>query len=241
MQTAGQYLDISGNTSPSLLSPEIVGHYPFNLKSDREISLQKFTAFFGSRGIIPDFYNKYLQRFVDTSTTDWHWKQIDGKSLPFSIETLRQIQYAMRIHHSFFPNDDNKLYVRFSLKPYQFGKMVKAVQVSMNDEQFIDQSDSDNMHFITLQENNKSGKASIQLMLNDDQIINREFKGNWGWFKLLNQSFESVITKKEMLVNLSMNEHPAKYILSSEGQYNPFLSLNLQLFHLPQQVTDDKA
>ena len=242
MQTAGQYLDISWNTQViPYYRNEIVGHYPFSLQSQKEISIGKFTAFFGNRGIITDFYNKYLQRFVDTSTTDWHWKQIDGKSVPFSMETLRQIQYAIRIHHSFFPNENNKLHVQFALKPYKFGKMIKAVMIHMNDEQFIDDNDTGDTHKITLGENDKSEMTSIQLMQNDHQVINRQFKGSWGWFKLLNQSFESVITKKEMLLNLSMNEHPAKYILSTEGQYNPFLSLNLQLFHLPQQLTDDKA
>lgn len=242
MQEAGQYLDLSWNSEVlPYYHAEIAGRYPFNGKGEQEVEFQKFTRFFGTAGIIPGFYNKYLQRFVDTSTADWHWKQIDGKPLPFSVETLRQIQYAMRIHQSFFPKGDNKLYVQFALQPYKFGKVIKSVQITMNDEKFTDSSDSGNLHLVTLDGGTKTKMTSIKLTLDDDKTISREFPGHWGWYKLLNQSFESAITKKELLVNLSMNEHPAKYILSSASQYNPFLAMNLQLFHLPQQLTDEKV
>lgn len=242
MQEAGQYLDMSWNTQViPYYRTEIAGHYPFSSNTDQEVNFQKFTQFFGSSGIVLAFFNHYLQPFVDTSTADWHWKLLDGKPMPFSVETLRQIQYAMRIHHSFFPNGDNKLLVQFALQPYKFGKQVKSVKININDEQFTDTDESSNSHSFTLQANNESPMTSIQLTFNDAEPINRHFKGNWGWLKLINQSFESVLTKKESLINLSMNEHPAKYILSAENQANPFMSLNLQLFHLPQQLTDDKA
>jgi type VI secretion system protein ImpL len=242
MQEAGQYLDVSWNTQvmPYYRS-EIAGRFPFNSSSDQEVSFQKFTKFFGNPGVVVSFYNKYLQRFVDTSTADWHWKQIDSRPIPFSVETLRQIQYAMRIHNAFFPKGDDRLYVQFALQPYKFGKLVKSVRLSFNDEQFTDIYHSKNTHLVTLQGNNMAKMTSVQLTLHDQQIISRQYKGSWGWFKMLNQSFESVLTKRNMLLNLSMNQHPAKYILSAEGQYNPLLSLNLQLFHLPQQVTDEKA
>lgn len=242
MQEAGSYLDISWNTKViPYYRNEIAGHYPFSTNTDQEVSFQKFTQFFGRSGIVLSFYNNYLQPFVDTSTADWHWKLVDGKPLPFSAETLRQIQYAIRIHHSFFPNEDNKLFVQFALQPYKFGKQVKSVAININNEHFIDTNDSGYTHSFTLQDNNATPMSSIQLTFNDADPINRHFKGSWGWLKLLNQSFESILTKKETLINLSLNEHPAKYILSSDNQANPFMSLNLQLFHLPQQLSDEKV
>lgn len=242
IQEAGQFMDMSWNTQViPYYRNEIAGHYPFSANTDQEVSYQKFTQFFGGTGIMVAFYNKYLQHFVDTSTADWHWKLIDGKPLPFSVETLRQIQYAIRINHSYFPHGDNKLYVQFALQPYKFGKQVKLVKININDEEFSDRYASSNPHVVTLQSDNSTPMTSIQLTFDDTQPINRHFKGNWGWLKLINQSFESVLTKKESLLNLSMNEHPAKYILSAESQANPFTSLNLQLFHLPQQLTDEKA
>jgi hypothetical protein len=38
-----------------------------------------------------------------------------------------------------------------------------------------------------------------------------------------------------------MNEHSAKYLLLIEGKYNPFSSLDLKHFHLPQQLTEEKT
>jgi len=239
MQEAGQYLDISWNEKViPYYKNDIAGRYPFSTNTDQEVNLEKFTQFFGNTGTILAFYNTYLQPLVDTSSADWHWKLIDGKPLPFSVETLRQIQYAMRIHHSFFPRGDNKLYVQFALQPYKFSKQVKSVTININDKEIIDTTDSGQTHLFTLQDNHPGSMSSIRLTFDNAEVINRHFNGHWGWLKLLNQSFESVLTKKESLINLSMNEYPAKYILSSDHQVNSFMSLNLQLFHLPQQLME---
>lgn len=239
---AGHYLDTSWQTKViHYYQAEIANRYPFDKSHDREVDIPKFIKFFGNPGIVLTYYNKYLQPFVDTSTYEWHWKKIENKVLPFSEETLRQIQQAMRIHHSFFPKNDNKLLVQFKLQPYQFGDFIQSVRLNINNNQFIDNKNSyNNTHIITWPNNSENRMTSIQLTMTNQNTVRSTFPGNWGWFKLLNQSFESMITKKEMLINLSMNQHPAKYVLAGEGQYNPYLGLNLTHFHLPQSLTDEK-
>jgi type VI secretion system protein ImpL len=238
MQEAGQYLDVSWqNQVLPYYQTDIADRYPFTAKSEQEVSLQKFAQFFGNPGVIMNFYNANLQQFVDASTKDWHWKNIDGQALPFSAETLRQLQLAFNINHTFFPNGDNTFYVKFALQPYEFGKFVKAVQLTINDRPIVDENDSKNTHSIVWQ-NNNAKMTAIQFMLANQQTIDRYYPGNWGWYKLVNQSFESMLSKKEILINLSLNENAAKYILSTESKNNPFLSLNLQHFHLPQQLIE---
>lgn len=246
MQDAGNYIDTSWrNQVTHIYEAEIANRYPFKTNAEHEVDIQKFTAFFGNPGIVFNFYNDYLQTFVDASTTDWHWKTYDNTKLPFADETLRQIQHAMRIHHSFFPNGDNKLYVQFTLQPYQFGKYVKKVKLNINNKQFTDEftddSTSKDQHVVAWPSNNGSKVTSVQLVMTNSQKINRNFPGAWGWFKLVNQSFESVINKKEMLLNLSMNDNPAKYLLFTDKQFNPFISLNLRHFRLPEKLTENKA
>lgn len=238
---AGHYLDTSWQTKViNYYQSEIANRYPFDKSRDREVDIPKFIKFFGNPGIVLTYYNKYLQQFVDTSTYDWHWKKIENKVLPFSEETLRQIQQAMRIHHSFFPKNDNKLFVQFKIQPYQFGDFIQSVKLNVNNNQFIDNKNSyNNTHIITWPNTNDNKTTSIQLTMTNQNTVRSTFPGSWGWFKLLNQSFESMITKKEMLINLSMNQHPAKYVLVAEGQYNPYLGLNLTHFHLPQSLTDE--
>ncbi|MBX3708596.1 MAG: type VI secretion system membrane subunit TssM [Gammaproteobacteria bacterium] len=241
MQEAIRYVDISWKNQ--VIHPyqtDIANRYPFGKSTEQEVDIQKFINFFGNPGIILSFYHDYLHPFVDTSTPDWHWKKIDNQAMPFSEEALRQIQHAMRIHHTFFPNGDNKLYVQFELQPYEFGKLIKRVKFNINDKQFVDDKTSlKNSHIITWPSHNPSNMMSIQLVMNSQSSIHRNYPGQWGWFKLVNQSFESILNKKEILLNLSMNEVPAKYLLFTEGQYNPFSSLNLHHFRLPQQLVTE--
>lgn len=242
MQESGRYLDTSWqNKVIRYYQAEIANRYPFSKSLNSEVDIQKFIRFFGNPGIVVTFYNKYLHNFVDTSTHDWHWKKMEGRVLPFSEVTLRQIQQAMRIHNAFFPKNDNKLLVQFALQPYKFGDLIEKVKLNFNNMQFTDDKNTFNQAHAISWPNNNYKMTSIQLTLTGQQTIRSNFPGNWGWFKLLNQSFESVITKKEVLINLSMNEHPVKYILSTENQNNSFLSLNLLHFHLPQQLTDENA
>ncbi len=243
MHDSVRYIDTSWqNHVIRFYQADIADHYPFasNANQNHEVDIKKFIDFFGNPGIVMNFYNDFLRQFIDTSNSDWHWKKIDNQKLGFSDETLRQIQHAMRIHHSFFPNGDNKLYVEFALQPYQFGKNIKRVKLSINDKQFIDEPTSmKNSHVVAWPNNSKQKMTYLQFTLTDHETFSRRFPGNWGWHKLVNQSFESMITKKEFLINLSMNEQPVKYLLLTDGRYNP-LSLNLSHFHLPQQLTDNK-
>lgn len=248
MQDAAHYLDTSWSQQViQFYKSDIADRYPFSSHATKEVDIDKFVAFFGNPGIVLNFYNQYLQNLVDTSKPDWHWKAIDNKKIPFSDETLRQIQHAMRIHQSFFPNNDNKLFVQFALQPYQFSKQLRRVKLNINDKQFVDdsfqgkQKDNNlkNPHLIAWPSQHELKFTSYQLMT-DKHTLSRDYPGIWGWFKLVNDSFESALSKKEIVLNLAMNDNSARYLLLANGKMNPFLSLNMRHFLLPAQLSEKK-
>ena len=243
LQDASRYIDFTWqNQVTPIYESKIANRYPFNINTKKEVELKNFIEFFGNPGIVTHFYSHYLQPFIDTSGPSWHWKTIRTHKLPFSDDTLRQIQQAMRIHRTFFPNADDKPSVQFELQPVKFGNLIKSVKLNINNKQIIDEREGDHSsHVISWPGSSKSQMTSIQLTMMDNQTINRHFPGNWGWFKMINQSFESAVSKKEILLNLSLNEHPAEYSLFIEGSSNSFLSLNLHHFHLPSQLTNATA
>ncbi len=245
MLEASRYMDTSWNENVvNFYEHEIANRYPFSSTSNNEVQLDKFVQFFGKPGIVYQFYQTYLQALVDNSTPDWHWKTIDNKKPPFSDETLRQIQFAFRIHQTFFPNGDDKLYVQFGLQPVQFGKEIKQVKLTLDDKQFVDESSSTApkaAHTISWPSSRLQKVATLQLTTQNEQTVRKHFSGAWGWFKLVNQSFESAVSKKALMMNLSVEQNNAKYLLSTQGQANPFLALNLKHFSLPNKLTDNKA
>ncbi|EKD70696.1 MAG: IcmF1 [uncultured bacterium] len=236
LNDASKYLDLSWQEQVSkIYEAEVANHYPFNRNTNKEISIEKFTRFFGNPGIVTSFYNQYLQNLVDTSGADWRWKSLGDNKLPFENGTLRQIQQAMRIHRSFFPNGDNKLALQFTLQPYQFAKNIKSVKLNIDNKSFIDTKTSKSKtHIVTWPVRYKM--TTIELTMTNQKSISREFPGEWGWFKLVNQSFESATSHKQMIVNFSLNNDSAKYILITDGQYNPFMSMNLNHFRLPHTL-----
>lgn len=238
-EEAGNYLNTAWQTDVlRFYQADIANRYPFTSSNPQDVDLKKFTAFFGNPGVMVGFYNQYLHFLIDTSHPDWHWKSVGNDKFPLSNETLHQIQQAMRIHHTFFPNGDNKLYMQFALEPHQFGKNVKSVKLMVSDKQIIDEKTKvDAPHVFTWPGKNNIG-TSVQFTLFDQKVIDRQFPGEWGWFKLVSQSFESAVTKKQLLINLSQNEVPVKYYVFTEGTANPFLTIDLKRFHLPEKMTE---
>lgn len=240
MQDAGHYLDTSWRENVvKIYEKDIANRYPFNLASKKEVNLKQFTQFFSYSGVLLSFYRDYLQPFVNETSRIWHWKNTLVQKLPFHTEPLQQIQKAWQINHLFFPNGDDKLFIQFALQPYEFSDQIKKVQLNINDKKIIDQSDDDhNSHVITWPNSNREKSASYALTLINNKTIHRYYRGEWGWFKLINQTLENIVSKKELLLNFSLNNSSAKYLLFTENSHNPFLTLNLHQFKLSPQLID---
>lgn len=240
IQDAGHYIDTSWQQQVgSPYQTDIAGRYPFG--NNGEVDPKKFIAFFGNPGTVMNFYNTYLHPFVDTSNADWHWKSVDNKRLAFSEETLRQIQQAIHIHQAFFPNGDNKLLVQFSLQPQKLGKNIKSIQLNFNDKKVVDEKIGAIPHAISWSGDSMNNASSIQITQFSHKNMQRDFNGKWGWHKLITQAFESNISAKQAVINFSQDEQPAKYVVATEGKFNPFFSLNLKHFHLPNQISEHNA
>lgn len=241
LHEAKSYIDISWEERVMKNYQQSIAHrFPFG-PDKHEVKLGLFSQFFGNPGIILDFYHQFLQTFVDESGSVWQWKSLAGNKLFFSNEALRQIQQAMNIHQTFFPNKDNTISIDFALQPYKLGKRIKRVRIGFDNRHFVDDNQHPQaVHELTWPSNTEEKLTSLQLVLANRKIINRDFSGDWGWFKLINQSFETMVNNKIMLVNFSPNETPAKYRLFTSSKFNPLLALNLRHFYLPAKITNEK-
>lgn len=217
---------------------QIANRYPFENNANEEVPLKKFVNFFGKPGAIVSFYNNYLTPFVDTSKPEWTWKQLNGEPLPFSPNALRQIQQAMTIHHAFFPNDDDNIYVPFALQPYKVAANINHVKININNKIIVDKPKTASNPYVLAWPHDVDGNlTSVEIAQSGKKPLLTEFPGTWGWFKLINQAFVSAPSKKEILLNFSKQAAPAEYLLSTQNKQNPFLALNLDHFKLDPQLT----
>lgn len=243
LKDAMHYLDTSWNEKVSKRFETHIAHrYPFSDNSVNEVSYQKFIRFFGKPGIITAFYNDYLSTFVDTSKPQWEWKKLNGQDLPFSADGLAKIQQAMNIHQAFFPNDDDKLFVPFALQQKMLAKNIKFITLNINSKIIVDKHSGNGSYYVLNWPYNLDAKySSVALTMAGNKTSQLDFPGSWGWFKLVSQTFESARSDNQIILNFSQDKYPAKYLLSTIGKQNPFTSLNMNRFNLPEQLTTNQA
>ncbi len=239
LKNAMRYMDTSW--SEHVIKPyqtQIANRYPFVNEASDEVSLKKFIHFFGKPGIITSFYNNTLAPFVDTSKPEWTWKNLDGQPLPFSTDVLHQIQQAMTIHHAFFPNGDDNLYIPFALQQQHVGKNVERIKFNINNKVIVDRRSKNSSPYVLAWPFDLEGKySSVELTLAGKRPIESDYPGSWGWFRLVNHAYESSKSSKEIVLNFSKDQTPAQYLLSTQGKHNPFVALNLNHFNLGNQLT----
>lgn len=237
MQQAGKHIDLSWQQQVAPFYQSVIkNHYPFDANAIAEIPPSDFIRFFGNPGIALNFYNQYLAPFIDTSSKQWQWKLSDNQPLPFNKESLTTIQSALQIHHAFFPNNDDKLFVQFTIQPYQIDDAFQQIHLSINNKIFTDSPGSANIPHSFTWTGEGSPEASVQLMLLNNQQLQRSYPGAWGWFRLLNQAYDSVVDKKQIIINLSNTKDTAKYTVFTNGVFNPILSSSLGYFTVPDHL-----
>jgi type VI protein secretion system component VasK len=243
LKNSMHYLDTSWAEKVSNRFETHIAHrYPFSSDASDEVTYEKFIHFFGKPGIITSYFNNYLLPFVDTSTTEWKWKSLNGQPLPLSSDSLHQIQQAINIHQAFFPKDDDNLYVPFVLQQKLLAKNIESITLNINSKIIVDKRKNGKYpHTLNWPYNLDAKFTSVALNVAGQKATQLDYPGSWGWFRLVNQSFESAKSSSQIILNFSKDDYPAKYMLSTNSKLNPFLDLNLGNFNLPKQLTTLEA
>lgn len=239
LQEAGQHVALAwqDNVIPTY-NKQIANHYPFNQNSNDEISLEDFTSFLGHRGTLALFYQTYLKPFIDDSGETWTFKTVDNQRIPFSNSLLANLQHAAQIQRTFFPNGDNKLFVAFTLQPISLDPAARSMTLNINGQQVTYQKSWPRVPRVLTWPGNSNitHSSSINFLSAKNEQDSKVSKGDWGWFRLVAMGTQSVNSRKELLLNLSLNGHSAKYLLFTQGHMNPFLPMSISRFELPQDI-----
>lgn len=238
LEMSGHYLEkIWQNDIGSLYASQIANHFPFTPDAIPEVNIDHFSTLFSGQGLLARYYQTFLKPFVDESDKEWQWRVVDNQKLPFSKEVLIQLQQAFRIQHAFFPNGDNKLFIAFTLQPAHLAHTIKNFSLNINGQVLSHNNDMPPIpHSLSWPGNNIVHTTTIHFVAENNQLFNDLIKGDWGWFRLVNKSTQHVMARNEVMLSFEANGYQAKYILFTQGHFNPFLSANLAKFNLPLQL-----
>jgi len=214
---------------------QIMNHYPFHTTSLLEVDLTQFTNFFGNPGQLNQFHQHYLKPFLDESGKAW--RVTDNQKIPLNEAILGQIEQGMLLQHAFFPNGDNKLYVTFSLQPMSLDKSMRGLTLNINGQEIrYEKNHEETARLLSWPGINSMHATTLNFVSMNNQLRTRSYQGNWGWFKLVSASTETVRSKKEIVLSFNVDGYSAKYVLFTEGKLNPFLSMNISHFNLVPHV-----
>ncbi|MGE5451947.1 MAG: type VI secretion system membrane subunit TssM [Acidobacteriota bacterium] len=97
----------------------IAGRYPFARGSSRDVTQDDFARMFAPGGLMDQFFQQQLSRFVDTSTRPWSFRQLEGASMGTDVGTLKQFERAAAIRDTFFRAGGNVPALRLDFKPVE--------------------------------------------------------------------------------------------------------------------------
>lgn len=219
---------------------QIANRYPFVKNASNEVALDAFIAFLGQRGELANFFQSYLQPFVDISSTDWKFREIDQSKLAIKPEILADYQLLQKIQHTFFPNGDSKLWVQFTLQPMDISENAKTFNLSINGQPLtFTKGNTVQPHALAWPGNfNQDHATSINFITPNNETVSDKFQGDWGWFRLVQNSLHEVPSHKEIVLSFSTKGYTANYQLFTEWKTNPFLTDTLEKFQLPESLLE---
>lgn len=217
----------------------IVDHYPFSAASHEDVSLQQFTNFLGHHGTLANFYLTYLKPFVNDTNAEWVWNTVDNEHLPLSTSALHGLQQAASLQHAFFPEGSNQPSIAFTLQPIKMDPPLRVLTLTVNGEEVAFQRSGKRLpRTLTWPGSRDTHATTISFISPNSPMVSNTLKGDWGLFRLMNQSIDAEgNTQKGLSLTFVINGHAAKYRLYTEGHVNPFLPATMAHFELPQSLS----
>ena len=209
----------------------IAGRYPINRRSDKDIKLKDFEKFFGYGGTLDTFFNDYLQPFVNTSRASWSFK----KDIGLDAKVLKTFQAAQRIRSAFFDEGSQKLKVGFSLKPVYLDRHITHMMLELDGQELsYRHGPTRSRQFFWPGDRNKLETRLIFTPANAGLPSNFSEKGEWSWFRLLDQlTQDRPQTKTDRILHLAVQGNKARVELVPDTVNNPFWNNALESFNCP--------
>jgi type VI secretion system protein ImpL len=119
-----------------LCSSIVVGRYPFDRSSARDVAMADFVRLFGPSGIFSIFFRDRLEPFVDTTASPWRWRGTFGaEGIP--SEAIAQFENADRIRRAFFPGGSESPRVTINITPVSMSENTNTAMLEIEGERVV--------------------------------------------------------------------------------------------------------
>lgn len=212
-------------------------NYPLFKDAKNSVSIADFSHFFGPNGTVDQYFTTYLKPFVDTNQVYWEWKQLNGKRLNISQDTLEMFIRAALIQKMFFPDNSKTINTEFTLIPKD---------ISPNSQNFILNFEGQTLNYKTnskkpihlVWQAQPKGNISYEFIdIHGKHVSNNLDNSPWAWLKLLDKSnLRSLNNSQHYELVFDLNGNAVKYHLTTEQPINPFIPNIVNNFRCPANL-----
>ncbi|MDR3496374.1 MAG: type VI secretion system membrane subunit TssM [Ancalomicrobiaceae bacterium] len=166
----------------------LANRFPFDPKSDAEVSIGDFGEFFKKGGVIESFFNKYMSLLVIGQKSRFVPAVIDGQSMPFQEASLEEFRLAQQIQQTFFADGGQAPLVKFSIEPLFLDSRAFRASLMLDDKEVLYRHEPTRAYDMQWPNRLDSSVASLTLGMVDGTTIRDERRGQWAFFRLLRSS-----------------------------------------------------
>lgn len=215
----------------SFFQQRLAGRYPFVVRAP-DASLDDFEAFFGPKGRLQQFHQRYLQVFLKDNLEALQADR-QGTSLIRS-DVIEQLQLAEQIREAFFDQRGN-LSVQFSIEPLGLSANQRTSLLDL-DGQLIAYTPGASQITGVVWPNTQGRqvRSNLTLLRLNGTSSHLEYRGPWSLFRLLSRGSLNGRTATSVDVSFHTAQGAMRYRLSSEKAFNPITQQPFKGFRLPR-------
>ncbi len=215
----------------------LASFYPFKAAAGSDASVADVTAFFKEGGMIDNFYNTKLSRFItDGSEHPYLDGLIPNTGLALAPELWDAIDRAKKIKQALFLNDPNKAQISFQLEVVAMSSNLTQFTISTTKPIYSYQHGP-----VLWSEQVWQGAATLTDTLNVNAVSptvatnKASYQGDWNWFKLIEPNLTST-SEQNTTIQFSYGDDSVQLGIKTQGQVNPFEPAFFTGFVLPNDI-----
>lgn len=209
---------------------KLAAFYPLQPDSHREVHLDNFNHFFGPKGLIAGFQQKWVEPFTYISDQMPVWLNLNDREQLFSLAILEAVTRSRLITQSFY-DADGKLALNFVLLAQNSSKQTLAFKMDLDGQKI-------SVHDAAPQKltwpGPKPGSVVLSGRTENGGHLMQSFVGSWALFRVLEQQAQ-LNWNKDQLADLKITlldpsspgrSYTWRFTLHDLNKFNP-LSLKL--------------
>ncbi|WP_434729300.1 type VI secretion system membrane subunit TssM [Pseudomonas soli] len=217
----------------SFFQQRLAARYPFTVRGP-DASLDDFESFFGPKGRLQVFQERYLNVFLKDNL-DALYADSHGGSLVRS-EVIEQLAAAERIRETFFDQRGN-LGVQFSVEPLGLSANQRTSLLDL-DGQLVSYTHGPTQITGVIWPNTlgQQVRSNLTLLRLNGNSSSLEYRGPWSMFRLLSRGALNGRTATAVDLSFKTGDGVMRYRLSSEKAFNPITQQPFKDFRLPRSL-----